>query len=261
MDSNDNQSHSASKTNRKTIIERNLTTTKTSSEIIDVDEDDGVDTNTRVDPFIMRNKRKVDTTTNVRGIQRAKREKVSDTSLPLTNRFAVFNSNGAQSSNSIGVQWATGDASNQVAAKKPKRPPPIVITNNNYMTVKDILKGLGLQDYSIKITNIGVKIQCDSHESTKKIADHLKTETIEHFSHKDRDTKIFRAVMYGLPRSDIPEIIDDLKKFNVTPIEVTELKSNNPDPNNAIYVVNFNRADVSMSTLNNIRAVLHVRIR
>lgn len=67
--------------------------------------------------------------------------------------------------------------------------------------------------------------------------------------------------MYGLHRTDTKDIIEDLKKLNVTPIEVVELKTNGSNLNNATYAVNLNRGEVSMASLKNIRAVLHVCVR
>lgn len=220
-------------------------------------------TNTNNDPFIMPNKRRNEVSASARRTQKAKRGKVVDIhALPLTNRFAVFNSNAAHTSSSIGVHGAAvGGTQAAVQSNKPKRPPPIVITNSNYDAVKAILNDVNVIDYSLKITAIGLKIQCDSHESAKKLGDHLKNTELQHFSHKERDSKIFRAVMYGLPHSDINEICEDLKKFNVTPIDIIELNTSAPNSKMAIYVVNFNRGEVSMPMLNNIRAVLHVCVR
>lgn len=85
---------------------------------------------------------------------------------------------------------------------------------------------------------------------------------IEHYTHKKKQDKAFKAVMYGLPQADI----DELKKYfelklNMFPTAIYEIKTKKNDPNNAIYLFHFNKKDISMEVLNKVKVVQHTIVK
>lgn len=139
---------------------------------------------------------------------------------------------------------------------KKGRPPPIIVTGKTYAETKTVLDVLSLTDYALKITAIGIKIQFDNDKDYSATCVYLRDEKIEHFTHKKKEEKSFKAVMYGLPKTDLAK----LKQFfdtrlNINTNGIFEIKTKSNDPNSAIYLFHFNKKDISMEVLNKIKVV------
>lgn len=150
--------------------------------MVRIDDDDDDEVEVINDPFAIMKPIKRKNTIPASALMAArKREKVNAQphALALANRFAVFNSNVATNSSTIVIHRAAGSfVQSDAQTKKPKRPPPLIISNSDFQTVKDMLVELNVADYALKITAIGLKIQCDTHESARKLGDLFKTKNM-----------------------------------------------------------------------------------
>lgn len=61
-----------------------------------------------------------------------------------------------------------------------------------------------------------------------------------------------------MPKTDSSIIINELKKFNITPATCSELITRNSDPNNCLYILQFANNDVSLAQIRKVRAIDHV---
>lgn len=81
-------------------------------------------------------------------------------------------------------------------------------------------------------------------------------------THKSKENKLFKAVLYGLPKTDVDEIKQYFKnQLNLVPIEVFEMKTKSTDPNRAIYLFHFDKNIVSRQILQQIKTILNVVVR
>lgn len=135
-------------------------------------------------------------------------------------------------------------------------PPPIIVTGKSYADTKTILNVLSLTDYALKITAIGIKIQLENESEYDATCVYLRDEKIEHYTHKKKEEKSFKAVMYGLPQADLAELKQFFdSRLNIATNGIFEIKTKSNDPNTAIYLFHFNKKDISMEVLNKIKVV------
>lgn len=153
------------------------------------------------------------------------------------------------------------DADN-AETKTSDRPPPIILTDTAHSDIYKAMQTLGIANFSLKVTSIGVRVQTFDASDYKKLRANLDLNKFEYFSHKSKSDKVFKVVMYGHPKTDINELKECFKSsLNIVPIEVFELKTKSNDPNNAIYLFHFNKKEVSMKDSAKVRVVNHTVIR
>lgn len=140
---------------------------------------------------------------------------------------------------------------------KPVKIAPIVMTNVN-IDINAILTELKLT-CEVKITSIGRKIFPATADDKSKILIALKAKEIDFFSHPDNEQQIFKAILTGLPEINIKVISDSLtEEHEITPLKVTMFNTTAPSK---IYLCLFNRDEVNMKTLNDIKSIYYHRIR
>lgn len=141
--------------------------------------------------------------------------------------------------------------------QKPVKIAPIVMTNVN-IDINKILSELKLH-CEVKITSIGRKIFPATAEDKNTILTALKSNKLDFFSHPDNEHQIFKAILTGLPEIDTEIIIDTLKnEHNITPLKVTMF---NTSALSKIYLCHFNKKEVNMKTLGELKSVYYHRIR
>lgn len=136
--------------------------------------------------------------------------------------------------------------SSRITSKKNKRrPPSIIITNKTYTETRALLNVLSLSDYALKVTIDGMKIQFDNDSDYDATCVYLRDEKIEHFTHKKKEDKSFKAVMYGLPKTDLNELKQFFdSRLNIATNGIYEIKTNSTDHDTAIYLFHFNKKDI-----------------
>lgn len=151
---------------------------------------------------------------------------------------------------------------NDADRKNQERLPPIVVTSKTFNEVKPMIDAIKATKFAIKIISIGVKIQFDDEKEFDTACAYFQREKIEHFTHKKKQDKAFKAVMYGLPKVETSEVKEYFEnRLNIVPLAIFEIKSKNADPNNAIYLFHFNKKDISMEVLNKVKVVNHTIVK
>lgn len=108
---------------------------------------------------------------------------------------------------------------------------------------------------NIKIVSIGRQIFVKTAEQKIKIIETLKEKQINFFTHPDNDNKIFKVVLAGLPQVPIEEIEKCLRtEYNITPTKIIMF---NTKVLSKLYLIHFNKKDVSLKTLNTVKSVYH----
>lgn len=107
----------------------------------------------------------------------------------------------------------------------------------------------------IKITSIGRKVFFDNADDKHKFIEHLKSTKVLFFTHPDDSHKIFKAILSGLPEIET-KVIDEclLKEHGLTSTKTVMF---NTTASSKLYLCHFNKSDVNMKNLNNVRSVYH----
>jgi hypothetical protein len=167
--------------------------------------------------------------------------------LPTTNKFAAL-----QTSDDANAM--EHDQLNQTTTNTKKTSiPPIVITDHT-TDVQAILKELALENCNLKINSIGRKILPNTADEKKKIEECLKTKNIYFYTHPDKNEKVFKIILSGLPQVDVKHIEESLKAQNVTPTKITMF---NTQSKSKLYLIHFNAEQVNKKTLDGIKYVYH----
>lgn len=150
----------------------------------------------------------------------------------------------------------------KISASKSKviKPPPIKITDDrlNTANIKKYITDLDIKSFQTKGMSIGIKVDLDELEDHAKLIEKLKSENIAFFTHSASDQKLFKVVLSGLPKINTNIIVDELKRYNITPSSITELSTSNVNPKFCLYLVQLPKNDISLGQLRKIRAIDHI---
>lgn len=136
--------------------------------------------------------------------------------------------------------------------------PPITVDKLHRFT--DIIKLLGL-NCKYKRMSIGTKIIPDSLAVYEDAIKKLQREEMKFFTHPVIDPKKFKLVLFGLPKMDVMEIQDELKtNFNIVPLNVKEILTTRSSADDAIYMVEFSRKQVSKKVIRKIKFICKVQV-
>lgn len=164
-----------------------------------------------------------------------------------SNRFSVLaNENDIE----------TSGETNITNAKQPKPPPLIVDTKTSLQALRQLFG----MDCTYKSTSIGTKLFPVSLEKFEACKKTLIEKKIEFHSFNSKENKLFTVFLYGLPKIETSEIIDELKSYNVIPSSVAETTTKYSSVNNAVYKVQFVRKNFIPNSLKNIKTIANVVI-
>lgn len=136
------------------------------------------------------------------------------------------------------------------------KPPPIIITSP--CNVNDVMKELEIVDYTYKTMSIGHKLIINSANEQEKCKKYLTLKKIEFYTHRPRGNKLLKAVLYGLPQTEVNQLkIYFNKNLNAKPLEIFEMNTKNKNIHNTLYLFHFDRNEVSMSDLRKIKVINH----
>lgn len=128
---------------------------------------------------------------------------------------------------------------------------PIIITDFN-SNIQSIISELQI-NCDIKIMSIGRKIVLQSASDKKKLIDALKTTKTNFFSHPDATSKIFKAVLSGLPEIPTADIVSCLERNNnPIPMKIVMFTTNSY---NKLYLCHFDQTHINMKVLKAIKVV------
>lgn len=109
--------------------------------------------------------------------------------------------------------------------------------------------------------SIGTKVFLDNDNDFTLISNHLKENSIEHFSYAPKDKKLCKVVLSGLPVVSIDTIREELKSLNIQPELIIQMKTKNPSPHRALYLIHFNSKDITFADLQNIKSISHTIVK
>lgn len=161
---------------------------------------------------------------------------------------------GPTSSNRF--QLLSEDEGDEVT-KKEKIPPIIVDSSYSFSA---ILAMIG-DKYLYKRMSTGTKIISSSLVLYEEALKMLKSKNINFYTHEVRDRKIFKMVLFGLPRETISVIIEEFKSsHNITPVSVKEIETKRSTADDALYLIEFDRQHVSKQEILKIRYFCNIAI-
>lgn len=168
---------------------------------------------------------------------------------PGTSRSNRFSALADQ--NDMDVNYET----NIATVERQPKPPPIIADKS--IGLREIQHLLG-KDCVYKHTSIGTKIfpvNAVKYEFCKKA---LTENKIEFHSFNSKENRLFTIFLYGLPKVNVNEIIEDLKSYNITPVSVNEVNTRYSTVDDAVYKVQFTRKTFNPTSLRNIKAICNV---
>lgn len=159
------------------------------------------------------------------------------------------------------AQHVSNGTSQQQNKDKQVLPPPIVVTNGSYDSVKVALNEKNITEFSMKIISIGLKLQLNTIKEHETFIKYLTEQKVEYYTHKAKNEKSFKAVMYGLPKTSICDLEDYFEALNIKPNAIFEMSTKSNDPNHAIYLFHFNKNEMSMADVKKVKIVNHMVVK
>lgn len=141
-----------------------------------------------------------------------------------------------------------------------KKPPPVIVTGKIH-DVNKILKENGIESFQMKNISIGTKVFVDNDNDFTKISTLFKQNDIEFFSHNQKDLKVCKAVLSGLPEISTDTIREELTTLNIHPTQIFQMKTKNPSTHRALYLVHLNANETTFQDLQKIKSLYHTIIR
>lgn len=140
---------------------------------------------------------------------------------------------------------------------KIKLPTPITITDQ-CNKVDEHLLPLNVP-YRKKIVSVGIKLFVDNADDKSAIEKKLIEKKVCFYTHAEMKQRILKATLSGLPDVNIDEIKSDIiEKHEIEPLKIIKIAKRD---NNILYIIHFNREQISMAELKNIKVVYNHIIR
>ena len=90
----------------------------------------------------------------------------------------------------------------------------------------------------------------------------LKISGIKFYTHQLKDHNKFKLVLFGLPQLDLKTITDDLKfVHNVELLSIKEIKTKYSSYDDTVYMIEFNRDQVSKKEIQKIRFFYNTAVK
>lgn len=129
--------------------------------------------------------------------------------------------------------------------------PPIIVDIVHSFT--EIIKLLG-SICKYKRMSIGTKVMPNTLPDYNETIKNFKSNDIKFFTHPVKDGKSFKLMLFGLPQLDIKTIVEEFQNaFNIIPTKVIEVKTNRSNPDDALYMLEFDKSQVSKREVIKIR--------
>lgn len=137
--------------------------------------------------------------------------------------------------------------------------PPIVV--DPCQQFSSIMQLLG-KDCKYKRMTIGTKIMPINLIAYETAIKKLKDRDMKFFTHPIKDQKRFKLMLFGLPQLSLETIIEEFKNtFNITPLTVKEITTPRSNPDDALYMVEFDRSQISKKEVTRIKYFLRIVIQ
>lgn len=158
-----------------------------------------------------------------------------------TNRFKALEADDMDTSD---------DEEVEVPSPREKFPPIVVDESTSFTTIFRIM---GSQ-YKFQKMSIGTKIISSSLVLYEEAVKKLTQVGFKFYTHQLKNHKMFKLVLFGLPKLEIKKIVDEFKEsHNIVPASVKEISTKRSNIDDAIYMLEFDRQQVSKKEIRKIR--------
>lgn len=147
------------------------------------------------------------------------------------------------------------DPVSNIAEVKVAKPPPIVI--DEHISLKRVQELLGA-NCMYKRTSIGTKVFPKNNECFVKCKQTLLENKVEFHSFNSKENRTYTVFLYGLPKLSTSDIKSDIESYNISPLSITEIKTQFSSADNAVYKVQFARKTFNPQSLKNVKAICSV---
>lgn len=152
------------------------------------------------------------------------------------------------------------EPNNEGMNESKEKPPPLITTGN--CNVNELMREMKITNYTYKQMTIGNKILLFNEEERKRCQRHLIDRRIEFYTHRARGNKVFKAVVYGLPQTDVNQLkVYFNRALNIKPLEIFEMNTKNKNIHNALYLFHFNKDEITMADLRKIKVINHTIVK
>lgn len=146
-----------------------------------------------------------------------------------------------------------------VVTERQTKVPPIIVDSCHMFA--DIIGLLG-QDSKYKRMSIGTKVMPNTLDEYAEVIKTLKSKDIKFFTHPIKDNKKFKLMLFGLPQIDVKIILDEFKcTYNIEPESIKEVKTSRSSQNDALYMIEFSRNQISKKEITKIRYFSGIVVR
>lgn len=139
--------------------------------------------------------------------------------------------------------------------------PPITVLRQDARQIRSLLKQENIPDdyYHMKGMKGGVLVITKQVETHKRIAELMKTNSLEFFTHQISSEAPLKVVLSGLHLMESDELMAELDLVGVKPSEVKTMSTSNEDV--VPYLLYFANGTVKLQDLQNIRYVCNSVVR
>lgn len=168
------------------------------------------------------------------------------------NRFKIFEDYYEDDDDTL------SEAENDENKYKVVIPPIVVDAVHGFQTVYNLIG----RSYQYKRTSVGTRITSQTlvdYDSAKR---KLISAGFTFYSHESKNTKLFKLVLYGLPKMDLEEIKEELKTaYNVDVVSIKEIVTKLSTVDDALYMLEFDRTKATKKDVQKVRLLGHIVVR
>lgn len=136
--------------------------------------------------------------------------------------------------------------------------PPIIV--DSIHSFSNVIKLLG-ENCKYKRMSVGTKVMPNTLAIYEDIIKHLQEKGITFYTHPVKDQNKFKLILFGLPQMNTKAILDEIKAtFNIEPINIKEITTARTTADDAIYMLEFNRNQVSKREIFRIKYIHSIAI-
>lgn len=153
---------------------------------------------------------------------------------------------------------ASSDEESQVNTPKEKFPPIVVDDSSSFSTVFRIMGN----QYKFQKMSIGTKIISSSMVLYEEAIKKLTQMGYKFYTHQVKNHKMFKLVLFGLHKLDTKEIMEEFKdSHNIVPVSIKEITTKRSNIDDAIYMIEFDRQQVSKAEIRQIRYFYGISVK
>lgn len=146
------------------------------------------------------------------------------------------------------------------STSKPQKPPPVVIDTTSADFTK-VIDHIGTDGYFFRRTSLGTKVFSCNMEKYKHLLNGLKSTPFRYFTHRVVDNSSYKMVLKGLHKVSTELIKEELEtNHGVKCVDIKEIITTKSSPNDALYLLTFNRMHVNKKVLHSIKYIQRVAI-